>query len=58
MTVVQGLYRDLKIPAFLMEQRISHNPKLGHLPEVPDRMAFGAQLVGAAAKAVRAVSAN
>ena len=52
MTVVQGLYRDFQIPAFLMEQRISLNPKLGHLPEIPDRMAFGAQLVGAIAKAV------
>ena len=52
MTVVQGLYRDLKIPAFLMEQRISNNPKLGHLPEIPDRLAFGAQLVQAMADAV------
>ena len=52
MTVAQGLYRDFQIPAFLMEQRISMNPKLGHLPEIPDRMAFGAQLVGAIAKAV------
>jgi Zinc carboxypeptidase/Cytosolic carboxypeptidase N-terminal domain len=50
MTVVQGLYRDLKIPTFLMEQRISLNPKLGRLPEIPDRIAFGAQLVGAIAK--------
>jgi len=53
MTVVQGLYLDMKIPAFLMEQRISKNPKLGHLPEIQDRMAFGAQLVAAIAKAVR-----
>ena len=58
MTVVQGLYRDFKIPTFLMEQRISLNPKLGHLPEIPDRMAFGAQLVGAIAKAVLDVTAN
>jgi hypothetical protein len=60
MTVVQGLYRDFKIPTFLMEmeQRISLNPKLGHLPEIPDRMAFGEQLVGAIAKAVLDVSAN
>ena len=53
MTVVQGLYHDLKIPAFLMEQRISYNPKLGHLPEIPDRTAFGAQLAAAIAKAVK-----
>jgi hypothetical protein len=52
MTVVQGLYRDFKIPAFLMEQRISYNKKLGHLPEIPDRLAFGAQLVRAMAKTV------
>ena len=58
MTVVQGLYRDFKIPTFLMEQRISLNPKLGHLPEIPDRMAFGAQLVGAITKAVLDSSAN
>jgi Zinc carboxypeptidase/Cytosolic carboxypeptidase N-terminal domain len=53
MNVVQGLYRDLKIPGFLMEQRISSNPKLGHLPEIPDRMAFGGQLVRAIAKTVK-----
>jgi Zinc carboxypeptidase/Cytosolic carboxypeptidase N-terminal domain len=52
MTVVQGLYRDLKIPAFLMEQRVAYNKKLGHLPEIPDRLAFGAQLVRAMAEAV------
>ena len=52
MTVVQGLYHDFKIPAFLMEQRISYNDKLGHLPGIPDRLAFGAQLVRAMGKAV------
>jgi hypothetical protein len=54
MNVVQGLYRDLKIPAFLMEQRISNNPKMGHLPEIPDRVKFGGELVEAIAKAVAA----
>ena len=44
MTVVQGLYRDFKTAAFLMEQRVSYNQKLGHLPEIPDRVAFGAQM--------------
>jgi hypothetical protein len=58
MTVVQGLYRDFRIPTFLMEQRISLNPKLGRLPEISDRMAFGAQLVEAIAKAVLDVTAN
>jgi murein tripeptide amidase MpaA len=52
MTVVQGLYHDLRIPAFLMEQRISMNPKLGHLPEIPDRLKFGGELVNAIAKTV------
>jgi hypothetical protein len=58
MNVAQGLYRDLKIPTFLMEQRISFNPKLGHLPEIPDRMAFGAQLVKAMAKAVQPATSD
>ena len=52
MTVVQGLYRDFKIAAFLMEQRVSYNKKLGHLPEIPDRMAFGGQLVRAIARTI------
>ena len=52
MTVVQGLYRDFQIPAFLMEQRVSYNEKLGHLPEIPDRIAFGGELVRAVAKAI------
>ncbi len=41
--VVQALNK-LGVPAFLMEQRISLNPKLGHLPEIPDRMRFGREL--------------
>ena len=45
MTAVQGLWHDFQIPGFLMEQRISMNPKLGHLPEIEDRLAFGPQLV-------------
>jgi hypothetical protein len=55
MTVTQGLYRDFQIPAFLMEQRIAFNPKLGHLPEIPDRLAFGKQLVLAIASTLREV---
>jgi len=58
MTVVQGLYHDLKFPTFLMEQRISFNPKLGHLPEVTDRLEFGEQLVGAIGKTVMDVRAD
>ena len=53
MNVAQGLYRDFQIATFIMEQRIAYNSKLGHLPEVADRMAFGAELVRAIAKAVQ-----
>ncbi len=53
MNVAQGLYRDFHIATFLMEQRISRNPKLGHLPEVADRMQFGRELVHAIAMAIQ-----
>jgi hypothetical protein len=53
MSVVQGLYRDRKIKAFLMEQRISFNSKLGHLPTIDDRLAFGEQLVRELAEQAR-----
>ncbi len=52
MTVIQGLYRDFGIPGFLMEQRISYNAKLGKLPDIPDRLQFGAELVQALANSV------
>ncbi len=52
MTVIQGLYRDFGIAGFLMEQRISYNAKLGRLPEVADRLNFGAELVKSLAEAV------
>jgi hypothetical protein len=52
MTVAQGLYHYRKLPAFLMEQMISNNPRLGHLPTVEDRMEFGKGLVKAAWRAV------
>ncbi|MGH9422338.1 MAG: M14 family zinc carboxypeptidase, partial [Thermoanaerobaculia bacterium] len=52
MTVIQGLYRDFGIAGFLMEQRISYNSKLRRLPEVPDRLKFGAELIQSLAKAV------
>jgi len=45
MTVVQGLSHDFGITAFLMEQRISFNPRLGRLPLAEDRLNFGRQLV-------------
>jgi hypothetical protein len=52
MTVIQGLYSDFGIAGFLMEQRISYNGKLGHLPEVADRLRFGGELVKALAQAL------
>jgi hypothetical protein len=53
MTVIQGLYRDFGIPGFLMEQRVSFNQKMGHLPEVADRLKFGGELVKGLAAAVQ-----
>lgn len=52
MTVVQGLWRDFRLPAFLMEQRIAKNPKLGRVPGVPERVAFGRELPLAIAAAL------
>jgi hypothetical protein len=52
MTVNQGLYHDRKIAAFLMEQMIAYNSKLGHHPRIEDRLRFGAELVKAMLKAV------
>jgi len=47
MTVVQGLWRDRKIPAFLIEQMIARNPRLGRLPTIDDRRELGVALVRA-----------
>jgi hypothetical protein len=47
MNVVQGLYHGRKIPGFLLEQRVSHNPKLNRIATVEDRLQFGAGLVEA-----------
>jgi len=52
MTVIQGLYRDFGIAGFLMEQRVSNNPKMGHLPEIADRLKFGGELVHGLATAL------
>jgi hypothetical protein len=51
MTVIHGLYATFQFPAFLMEQRIGYNEKLGHFPNIPDRLKFGEELVGAIARA-------
>jgi hypothetical protein len=41
MTVSQGLYKDFGLPAFIMEQRISVQPKYGRRPLIADRLQFG-----------------
>jgi hypothetical protein len=52
MTVNQALWAERKAPAFLMEQRVEHNEKLGRYPTTSDRLAFGAELVKAIAAAL------
>ncbi len=47
MTVIQGLYKDRQLPAFLIEQMITRHPKLGRQPTPEDRKQFGADLVRA-----------
>ena len=53
MSVNQGLWAERKIPAFLMEQRVEFNEKLGRYPTIEDRLAFGAGLVTAIATALK-----
>jgi len=53
MTVSQGLYKARRLPAFIMEQMIARNPKLGRAPTIADRMRFGAELARSAFEAVR-----
>ena len=52
MTVSQGLAASFGIAGFIMEQRVSINPKLGRLPGIADRLQFGRELVQALATAV------
>jgi len=40
-----SLWKDRKVPAMLMEQRIGTIGKLGRRPTVEDRLAFGKQLI-------------
>ncbi|HSU69660.1 MAG TPA: M14-type cytosolic carboxypeptidase, partial [Tepidisphaeraceae bacterium] len=47
-----SLYRQMKVPVLLMEQRISTSKKLGHRPTVEDRITFGRQLIEAMSQAV------
>lgn len=44
-TVYEYLDRELGLPAFLMEQGITHGSKLGRLPTSQDRLDFGRQLI-------------
>lgn len=53
MTVVQGLWRDRKFPAFLTEQRVSAQPGSGRLLNVGDRLEYGGKLPRAMLEAVR-----
>jgi zinc carboxypeptidase/carboxypeptidase M14-like protein len=52
MTVIQGLYKDRRLPAFLIEQMISRHPELGRQPTLEDRGQFGADLMRAMWRAV------
>ncbi len=52
MTVSQGLYKEFGLPAFIMEQRISTQPKYGRKPLIADRLQFGAELAVTIQKAV------
>ncbi len=52
-TVVDGLYKDRKLRAFLIEQRIAMNDGLKRLPTIEDRRKFGADLVQVLYEAVR-----
>lgn len=54
MTIIQGLFHDRKIPAFLTEQMVDASPKLKRCPTVQDRLDFGRGLVLAMAAAVEA----
>lgn len=49
----EGLYTQRKLPAFLMEQMVARNPKLGHFPTIADRRRFGGELVRGIAAALR-----
>lgn len=53
MAFYQGLYKERKLPAFLIELMCVRHPKLGRQPNIEDRLRFGRDLVGAMAAAVR-----
>lgn len=45
MNVVQGLSHDRGLPAFEIEMRITKHPKLGHRPNIEDRLLAGKELL-------------
>jgi len=47
-----SLYKDRRIPVLLMEQKIAPNKKMGHRPNVEDRLTFGRQLIAVMAETV------
>jgi hypothetical protein len=44
MSAAGALFRERKIPAFLMEQMVDTSPKISRTPTVQDRLEFGAKL--------------
>jgi Zinc carboxypeptidase/Cytosolic carboxypeptidase N-terminal domain len=52
MTVIQGLYKDRRLPAFLIELMITRHPRLGRQPAPEDRKQFGADLTQAVWRSV------
>ena len=52
MNIIQGLYKDFGLPGFLMEQRISTQPKYGRKPLIADRLRFGRELAVTIGKAL------
>jgi hypothetical protein len=47
-----SLWKDKRVPAMLMEQRISPGKKFGHAPTVEDRLNFGRELITVMAETV------
>ncbi|MGH9426252.1 MAG: hypothetical protein ACRD2L_08115, partial [Terriglobia bacterium] len=45
MMVIQGLFYERQVPAFLMELMVERSPKLRRPPTLEDRLEFGAALV-------------
>ena len=53
MTVYQYLDLDRGVPAFLLEQGVARDARLGRLPTSQDRLAFGRELAQAMARVMR-----